>query len=71
MMKEKGEGGFKFKRVMAGDSGVDKFCMLKFLNLPSLVHTIGFEVRAHNIKLNGQSVKLQVKRRLYLKQVLV
>ena len=49
---------------MVGDSGVGKSCLLeKFLDLSSnnaFISTIGYEVRTHIIKLDGQTVKLQV-----------
>jgi len=55
---------FTFKLVMVGDSGVGKSCLLeKFLDLSSknaFISTIGYEVRTHIIKLDGQTVKLQV-----------
>ena len=63
--KSSSKEDFTFKLVMVGDSGVGKSCLLeKFLNLSSnnaFISTIGYEVRTHNIKLDGQSVKLQVK----------
>merc|ERR1719219_2177258 len=53
-----------FKLVMVGDSGVGKSCLLeKFLDLSStnaFISTIGVDVRTHVLKLDGQSVKLQV-----------
>lgn len=57
---------FTFKLVMVGDSGVGKSCLLeKFLDLSSknaFISTIGYEVRTHIIKLDGQTVKLQVRK---------
>ena len=51
---------------MVGDSGVGKSCLLeKFLDLSSknaFISTIGYEVRTHIIKLDGQTVKLQVRK---------
>merc|ERR1719367_14637 len=53
-----------FKLVMVGDSGVGKSCLLeKFIDLSSnnaFISTIGVDVRTHVIKLDGQSVKLQI-----------
>lgn len=55
---------FTFKLVMVGDSGVGKSCLLeKFLDLSSnnaFISTIGYEVRTHIMKMDGQTVKLQV-----------
>ena len=59
---------FTFKLVMVGDSGVGKSCLLeKFLDLSSknaFISTIGYEVRTHIIKLDGQTVKLQVLKKM-------
>lgn len=56
---------FTFKLVMVGDSGVGKSCLLeKFMDLGSnnaFISTIGVDVRTHSVKIDGQSVKLQVK----------
>ena len=56
---------FNFKLVMVGDSGVGKSCLLeKFLDLSSnnaFISTIGVDVRTHVLKLEGHSVKLQVR----------
>ena len=61
---------FTFKLVMVGDSGVGKSCLLeKFLDLSSnnaFISTIGYEVRTHIIKLDGQTVKLQVRNWKYV-----
>ena len=54
---------------MVGDSGVGKSCLLeKFIDLSSnnaFISTIGVDVRTHVIKLDGQSVKLQVISRVF------
>lgn len=53
-----------FKLVMVGDSGVGKSCLLeKFIDLSSnnaFISTIGVDVRTHVIKLDGQTIKMQV-----------
>jgi hypothetical protein len=58
------EDGPPFKLVMVGDSGVGKSCLLeKFLDLSSnnaFISTIGVDVRTHVIKIDGQSIKMQV-----------
>ena len=60
----KDDSSHTFKLVMVGDSGVGKSCLLeKFIDLSSnnaFISTIGVDVRTHVIKLDGQSVKLQV-----------
>lgn len=47
-----------------GDSGVGKSCLLeKFIDLSSnnaFISTIGVDVRTHVIKLDGQTIKMQV-----------
>ena len=57
---------------MVGDSGVGKSCLLeKFIDLSSnnaFISTIGVDVRTHVIKLDGQSVKLQVISRVFFHQ---
>ena len=62
--KSSSKEDYTFKLVMVGDSGVGKSCLLeKFLDLSSnnaFISTIGYEVRTHILKLDGQTVKMQV-----------
>ena len=68
----KDDSSHTFKLVMVGDSGVGKSCLLeKFIDLSSnnaFISTIGVDVRTHVIKLDGQSVKLQVISRVFFHQ---
>ena len=54
----------KKKYFQVGDSGVGKSCLLeKFIDLSSnnaFISTIGVDVRTHVIKLDGQTIKMQV-----------